>query len=104
MNRIRIFARLLKMRGSVHAHTRRECAQRGGEKAGRTVELDTALVDGGAGDDRASQVGEVVEGARLNGASAEQAQAVLNVLPAPLRRVDRSVWHARYARHDHWEL
>jgi iron-sulfur cluster repair protein YtfE (RIC family) len=39
----------------------------------------------------------------LGGASAEQAQAVLAGLPAPLRVVYRRIWQPRYARHDHWE-
>jgi hypothetical protein len=39
----------------------------------------------------------------LDGASAEQAQAVLTGLPAPLRVVYRRIWQPRYARHDHWE-
>jgi iron-sulfur cluster repair protein YtfE (RIC family) len=39
----------------------------------------------------------------LDGASAQQAQAVLAGLPAPLRVVYRRIWQPRYARHDHWE-
>ena len=39
----------------------------------------------------------------LDGASAEQARAVLGGLPAPLRVVYRRIWQPRYARHDHWE-
>jgi iron-sulfur cluster repair protein YtfE (RIC family) len=39
----------------------------------------------------------------LDGASAEQAQAVLTGLPAPLRVVYRRIWQPRYARQDHWE-
>ena len=39
----------------------------------------------------------------LDEASAEQIQAVLGGLPAPLRVVYRRIWQPRYARHDHWE-
>jgi hypothetical protein len=39
----------------------------------------------------------------LDGASVEQAQAVLVGLPTPLRVVYRGIWQPRYARHDHWE-
>jgi DNA-binding CsgD family transcriptional regulator/iron-sulfur cluster repair protein YtfE (RIC family) len=39
----------------------------------------------------------------LDGASPEQAKAVLGGLPPPLRVVYRRVWRPRYVRHDHWE-
>lgn len=39
----------------------------------------------------------------LDGAPAEQIQAVLKRLPPPLRVVYRRIWQPRYARHDHWE-
>ncbi|MGE5288474.1 MAG: hemerythrin domain-containing protein [Micromonosporaceae bacterium] len=39
----------------------------------------------------------------LDGASAEQVQAVLGEFPPPLRVVYRHIWQPRYARHDHWE-
>ena len=39
----------------------------------------------------------------LDGASAEQLQAVLREFPPPLRVAYRHNWQPRYARHDHWE-
>jgi iron-sulfur cluster repair protein YtfE (RIC family) len=39
----------------------------------------------------------------LDGATPEQARALLAGLPPPLRVVCRRLWQPRYARQDHWE-